>query len=130
MFKWKFEMPYLPDLQSVGGNARHAHWSGKAKAMKAEKDLWISAIRYQHMPPMPRFLRPDIKITMVFPAPRDRDRDNLMTALKSFFDALRCWLIITDDSPRFLGAVELVELVDGARAPLTVVELEGELAEL
>jgi hypothetical protein len=38
------------------------------------------------------------------------------------------WGLLLDDSTDYLGPVDIIVEVDKARSPLTIVEIEGELA--
>lgn len=123
------EMPCLPDMAAVGGNARHSHHMEWAKARRRAKDDWINLVRSQHMPPMPRYLKPEIEITLIYGQSRRRDLDNTTMALKPLMDALVFWNILIDDSPEFIagGRPTISQEVDPDRAPLTVVEIKGDI---
>lgn len=127
--KLTLSMPYLPDLKAVGGNSRrNAHWSQRYKAAREAKERWVQEIRACLTPPMPTFKRPSLTITLVFATKRRRDRDNLQTGLKQCLDSMVSWGLLLDDSTDYLGPVDIIVEVDKARSPLTIVEIEGELA--
>lgn len=121
----------LPNLDTVGGNARPAHWAAHYKDFQAEKQKWHYLIREQLVPPMPYFAKASAHVTLVFPERRRRDSDNLAIALKPLIDALKepsshpkdyGWGILEDDDYEHL-TVQIEVQVDKARSPLTIVEL-------
>lgn len=129
-FPWTLKMPRLPDLQMVGGNARPAHWAQGARARREAKEAWIWEIRALGIPPMPQFSSAHAKVTLVFKEHRNRDvMDNLAISLKGLWDALQHWEILVNDCPPFLYVDPIQVKVDPARAPLTILELRGELVE-
>ena len=124
----KIELDKLPDLQAVGGNRREAHWSQRYRADKKEKEEWIYLIRAAMTPDeMPHFLTATANVTLYFAEHRRRDGiDNIPRSLKGLWDALVHWDILVDDSSEFLTLGRLEVKVDKDKAPLTVIELEGE----
>ncbi len=119
----RLELKALPNMGQVGGNARPGHYMKGARVRREEKEMWILAIREQLMPPMPRFTKAMVEVTLVFPQARNRDQDNVAMALKPLWDAMVHWEMMPDDSPRYLEVVSVRTVVALGQAPLTILEI-------
>lgn len=128
----RLTFPFVPNLERVGGNARHGHWADAYRAFQEQKQAWYYEVRRQLIPPMIRFQGlVQAKVTIYFTTSRARDIDNLHRALKPLWDALKRpsshpgdygWGIIEDDDIEHLEvAIECAE----ALAAGTVVDLTG-----
>ena len=123
---------YLPDLDKVGGNARHAHWAPAHKDFQAEKQMWYGLIREQLIPPMPYFARAEAFIVFIFATDVRRDQDGLMIALKPLWDAMKKpgpnpkdygWSILDDDDMDHLVVHIPTLFINPKLAPQTIVRL-------
>lgn len=112
------ELAKTPDLRLVGGNARHTHWASRHRAFQQEKHAWMLLVREQLSPPMPRFQKAMVQVTLYFKQRRHRDPDNLFIALKPLWDALCQWGILAGDDGDHLEVVVDV-VVNKSKAPLT-----------
>ena len=70
------------------------------------------------------FVMAKLDLTFIFPQPRRRDRDNLLSRFKPGQDALvKAGLLLDDDSEHLeIAGVDII--VDPQRAPLTVIDIE------
>ena len=76
------------------------------------------------------FIKAKLNLTFIFPQRRRRDRDNCLARFKPGLDAIvQAGLLLDDDAEHLqIGKVDI--LVDPARAPLTIIELEDEMKKL
>lgn len=102
---------------------RKAHWATKAKATaEARTTAWGIGIDYRfNQTPIPETMkRCTAKVTFYPPDKRRRDLDNLLRAMKPFWDGLVDAQLIEDDSCISEISVRLEQPGD----PKTVIELE------
>lgn len=125
--KLALDLPALPDIGRVGGNARRRlAWWEQREATKEEWEKWwyliIEALQGQ---PRPRFSKAKAAVTLVFKEHRRRDLvDNVAMSLKPLWDVLVRMEILKDDSSFYLTGFNLSSEVDPGRAPLTKLVLE------
>ena len=70
------------------------------------------------------FQRVLLDLTFIFPNIRERDEDNMIARFKPGQDALVHAGYIPNDTPQYIIRGKLDILVDPARAPLTIIEME------
>jgi len=70
------------------------------------------------------FSKARVKLTFVFAERRRRDTDNLLARFKPGLDAIVDAALVLDDDSEHLQISTPDILVDSARAPLTIIELE------
>ena len=126
----EFSINAIPPVKFLSANARLC-WQAQLRyknilkgmvyyaALEARVD-YVSHNRHQWKT-MPKAR---LTYTFIFPQKRNRDRDNLVAAMKCGQDMLvRATLIEADDSDHLFYGDHVV-LVDKARAPLTIIHLE------
>mgnify|MGYP001611459797 FL=1 len=138
--KLQLDLPALPDLAALGGNARRrASWREQREATRREQEKWWALIlQVLEGQPRPKFQRARAKVVLVFAQKRRRDRENLLAALKPLWDVLSSVPpgkemaagyeyrlgIIPDDDFDHLDVHLQPPLVELGRAPRTVIVLE------
>ncbi len=70
------------------------------------------------------FSKAELKLTFVFAKQCRRDRDNFLARFKPGLDAIVAAALVLDDDSEHLQILGVDILVDSARAPLTIIELE------
>lgn len=108
------------------------HWSKRYQASRLyQADVFYACInmktRLEGIPrctSFPPFSKARLDLTFIFASARCRDEDNLRSRFKPGQDALVQAHLLADDNPNYLimGKVNIV--VDPARAPCTIIDLE------
>jgi len=70
------------------------------------------------------FLRARLDLTFIFRQQRGRDEDNLRSRFKIGQDSLVQASLITNDTPEYLELGKIAIIVDPARAPKTIIDLQ------
>lgn len=130
----KIELKRVPTLRAA--QSTHSHWSVRYRERQAEKAAWIAAMLEAGLKPSPlaRWDGPvGAAITVVYGDSRNRDRDNILAALKPLFDLLeplgahgskaRGYLGLVGNDRQLRLALKVVK-ADKSRAPLTLLEIK------
>ncbi len=129
----RIEVLQLPPAE-FSANSR-AHWTKRYKTGK----LYQAAVFYSCIDARNKavldgscylFIKALMNLTFIFPNQRRRDRDNCLARFKPGLDAIvQAGLILDDDAEHLkIGNVDI--LVDSARGPLTIIDLEEEMKNL
>ena len=120
----RIEVPQLPPA-SASPNSR-AHWRTKAMfATQYQSDVHLMVLDTFGVGNVPIAEgKRRLDLTFIFRYPNRRDEDNLRARFKSGLDALVKARLLVDDDPMFLETGTITILVDKARAPMTIIELE------
>ena len=126
--KLRIEVGQLPPASSS------PNWRGHWARQRREAAVYHDAVFYCCVDARNRgfgegmsfpFTKAKLSLTFVFSEYRRRDRDNALSRAKPGIDAIvDAGLVIDDDAEHLeIGKVDI--LVDPARAPLTVIDLEA-----
>jgi len=134
----RIEIPMLPPV-ALGPNAsRKMHWGARLRI----KHTWQNAAYYEMLPYRDKALKKaTMSVTCVIPDKRhEMDTDNVLAILKPIIDMLKPeqhnskhperkeprLAVIVDDNPDVLTINKPVWIVDKARAPLTIIQIEAQ----
>ena len=124
----RIEVPFLPPVE-YSPNSRE-FWAEKHKAGKVYHDAvyycCVDARNRRHRKGLSfPLVKAKLSLTVVFAELRLRDLDNLLARFKPGLDAVVDSGLVLDDDVEHLeiGRVEVV--VDPAKAPLTVIDIEA-----
>ncbi len=126
----RIEVTQLPPVSS-SPNWR-GHWSEKYKDGQTYRDaVYYSCVNVRNklmaLGDWQPFQRVRINLIFVYPVHRRRDRDNLIAMFKPGLDAIIAAGLVADDDVEHVEIGEVNVDVSRTRAPLTIIELEGEL---
>lgn len=123
-------IPMLPPVE-FSPNSR-VHWSDRYAAGETfGTAVWATCrneinTRYRNTPWHP-FERVTVWLTVVVKEKRRRDDDNFRIRFKPGQDALVQAELVPDDTPdRLKIGADIKVLVDPERAPMTIIDIEGE----
>lgn len=124
MTRLTIEVPSLPDRLLSPNRSRNVHWGTVTKARNEFKNaVYYSA----HWVKPDGWVAPEkarVTITFVYATNRRRDQTNLIAMWKHGEDMLVASGILVDDDLDHLETMVPKVIVDKARAPMTIIEIE------
>lgn len=125
----RIEVPQLPPVSSS------LNWRGYWAERYSSARVYHDAVFYCCVDARNRaylegssfpFAKAKLKLTFIFAKQRRRDTDNLLARFKPGLDAIVDAALVLDDDSEHLRIDNIELIVDPDRAPLTIIELEGE----
>lgn len=100
-----------------------SHWNKRSALKKVWRDTVAVYCKNAQMKPFTKF---PLKITTqpTYKDNRKRDTDNTITAAKLFIDAIKHLGLIPDDTPEYVGAIELLPPRLGSVSDMTYITIE------
>lgn len=121
--KFRLELQQLPPVEFSPN--WHGHWAVRYSAgQDFRKTVYYGVMEQVNRRKVVAFNKARLDLTFVFARKNRRDEDNLRARFKPGQDTLVLAGLIPDDNPEHLVMGNINILVDRARAPLTIIELE------
>ena len=114
-------LPGLPNSKAYPN--RKTHYLGLSKIRNEQKEEIIAYVLVQGRPDYP-FNRAHITITWRSKDKRDRDIDNLLSAMKGSIDGLTHAGVIVDDSAKHLSYTLYYEWGDSVKESETILDIQ------